>query len=59
MALVRDDGMGEGLGWADIYQHGKFGMDAVAVGVVCEVKYFVGEWKSVPWALPLKTEVMI
>lgn len=51
--------MGEGVGWAGVYQHGKLGLDVFAMGVVCEVKGLVGEWKSVPRAFPLKERVMI
>lgn len=38
MALLRHGGMGEGVGWADICQYGKFNVDAIAMGVVREVK---------------------
>ena len=51
--------MGEGVGWTGVYQHGKLGLDVFAMGVVCEVKDLVGEWKAVPRALLLKTKVMV
>lgn len=41
MACLRHDGMGEGVGGAGICQYGKFDVDGVAVGVVCEVKGFM------------------
>ena len=40
MACLWHDGMGEGAGWADIGQYGKFDVDVFAVGMVCEVKGF-------------------
>lgn len=43
--------MGDGVGWAYFCQYGKFDVDGVAMGVVCEVKVYVEGRKSVSGTL--------